>query len=286
MQKLREHFHWYLLGALLAATVFVWYAVAHEDRGGKLTFAALNIGQGDALFIESPTGVQVLFDGGPDRSLLRELRKVMPFYDRTLDMLVVTNPDKDHFAGFIDALGAYHIGAVLEPGTVGASTEYPILEKAITEHHVPHLLARRGQTIDLGGGASIEILFPDRDPFGMATNDGSIVAKLVYGNTSVMLTGDSTSAIEHYLVALDGGRLKSDVLKVGHHGSRTSSSPEFVGTVAPALAVISDGVNNKYGHPHKETLDTLAQFGVEVHRTDLESTVILESDGETFRIKK
>ncbi len=286
MQKLRENFPWYILGLLFVATLFIWYAVGAEDRGGKMTVAFLNIGQGDGIFIESPTGNQLMIDGGPGAVVLRELGKVMPFYDRTLDMLMVSNPDKDHMGGFIDVLDSFKVRAVIEPGTVGASAEYKTLEKKIEEEHAPRIIARRGQRILLGGGAYFEVLFPDRDVSGTTTNEGSIMGRLVYGNTSVMFTGDAPQNIEGYLDSLDGKSLHSDVLKVGHHGSRTSSSEEFVGYVSPRVAVISDGKDNKYGHPHKETLDTLDQFGVQIVRTDLQGRIVMESDGETISIKK
>lgn len=286
MQKMRANLHWYILGVLLVSTIFIWYAVAAEDRGGLLTVAMLDVGQGDGIFIESPTGTQMMIDGGGGPIVLRELGKVMPFYDRSIEMLIVSNPDKDHLAGFLDMLRAYKVGAVMEPGTTGASAEYGAFEKLVEAEGARKLLARRGERIQLGGGAVLEILFPDRDVSGVATNDGSIVAKLSYGNTSVLFTGDAPQNIEHYLVALDGKKLKSDVLKVGHHGSRTSTSAEFVGVVAPSIAVISDGKDNTYGHPHQETLDTLAQFGASVRRTDLLGTIVLVSDGETVKLQQ
>ncbi len=285
MQRLRENLHWYILGFLLFATLSVWYAVELEDRGGKLTVAFLNIGQGDAIFIESPTGNQMMIDGGPGAVVLRELGKVMPFYDRTIDMLMISNPDKDHMGGFIDVLDAYRVALVIEPGTVGASADYKTLETKTAEEGARHIVARRGQRILLGGGAYFDVLFPDRDVSGMTTNEGSIMGRLVYGNTSVMFTGDASENIENYLDSLDGKSLHSDVLKVGHHGSHTSSSQEFVGYVSPTIAVISDGKDNKYGHPHKETLDTLNQFGVQVLRTDLQGRIVMESDGETISVK-
>lgn len=286
MSKLRENLHWWILGLLFAAALLIWYAVAAEDRGAKLTVAFLDVGQGDAIFIESPTGTQILIDGGPDRSVLRELGKVMPFYDRTIDMLVVTNPDKDHFAGFLDVLRSYKVAAVMEPGTVGASAEYKVFEELIEEEPAPRLLARRGQNIDLGGGAVLEILFPDRDIEGVDTNDGSIVAKLIYGNTSFLLTGDTTSAVEEYLARLDGKRLDVDVLKAGHHGSRTSTSDALVGLASPAYAVISAGKENRYGHPHAEVLERLKQFEVETLGTYERGTIIMESNGENIRVKE
>jgi competence protein ComEC len=286
VEKIRKQLHWWTLLTLLAATVLIWYAVVSEDRGGKLTVAFLDVGQGDAIFIESPTGVQLLIDGGPGPVVLRELGKVMPFYDRTIDMLMISNPDKDHFAGFLDVLRSYKVGAVMEPGTVGASAEYPVLERLIEKENIPRLLARRGQRVDLGGGAVLEILFPDRDIEGVGTNEGSIVAKLTYGDTSFLLTGDTVNAVEEYLAQLEGKRLDVDVLKVAHHGSNTSTSEALLGFASPAIAVISAGKDNRYGHPHREVLDRLNQFEVETIGTYENGRVMIDSDGETVRVKK
>lgn len=303
MQKVRAQAHWWILGLLCTATVFIWYAAVAEDRGGKLTVAFFDVGQGDAIFIESPTGTQMLIDGGPDRSVLRQLGGVMSFYDRTIDMLIVSNPDKDHFAGFLDVLRAYKIGAVMEPGTIGASAEYEAFEKLLEEgknpstsktrvlpftkgEQVQKILARRGQRIDLGGGAMLEILFPDRDIEGVDTNTGSVVAKLSYGDTSFLLTGDTTSAVENYLAQIDGKRLDVDVLKAGHHGSRTSTSDALVGFASPAFAVISAGRDNRYGHPHSEVLERLQRFEIETFGTYERGTITFVSDGETVRLLK
>ncbi len=286
MQKLREQLHWWILGMLFVATVFIWYAVAAEDRGGLLTVAFLNVGQGDGIFIESPTGNQVMIDGGSPGSALRPLGKVMPFYDRTIDMLIVSNPDKDHFGGFLDILRAYKVGAVMEPGTVGASAEYGAFEKLVEAEGAKKLIARRGQKIDLGGGAVLEIFFPDRDISGLNPNEGSIIAKLTYGATSFLLTGDTTEAVENYLALLDGEQLDVDVLKVGHHGSKTSTSEALLGFASPAIAVISAGKENRYGHPNAEVLERLEQFEVQTLGTYERGTIVMESDGETIRVKK
>jgi len=287
VESFRKNIHLYILGSLFAITCFIWYAVIREDRGGILTVAFLDIGQGDAIYIEAPNGNQMLIDGGPPKTILSALRSVMPFYDRSIDMLLVTNPDKDHMGGFIDVLNSYRVGKVVEPGTESPTATYAELEKTMAARGVSKLLARRGETIwlDKKHGVGFHVLFPDRDVSGLARNDGSIVGKLIYGNTSVMFTGDAPQAIEHYLVSLDGKKLKSDVLKVGHHGSRTSTSEEFVGFISPTYAAISDGLGNKYGHPHKETLDTLAKFNVKIFRTDQLGTIVMKMDGENIKIK-
>ena len=143
--------------------------------------------------------------------------------------------------------------------------------------------------LHLGGGVVLDVLFPDRDVSAWSPNDGSIVMKLSYGKISIMLTGDSTARTEKIVLDEFSERaLKSTVLKVPHHGSRTSSSAPFVQAISPDYALISNGENNKYGHPHQETLDTLTQLGAEIFRTDLLGTIILKSDGENieFSFKK
>lgn len=270
------------LCGLAAAAALIWYAVLREERGGRLKVAFLDVGQGDAIYIEAPDGRQLLVDGGPPGAALRALSKVMPFYDRSIDVLVVSNPDADHIGGLIDVLGRYRVAALVEPGTKPDTETYRALLAAAAEKNVERFVGRRGMRIDLGGGAVFAVLFPDRDASRMATNDGSLVGKLSYGATSVLFDGDAPQAVENYLASLDGRNLRSSLLKVGHHGSKTSTSPAFLGFVSPAAAIISVGKDNKYGHPNKETLDTLKRFGVPEERTDEKGTIVFVSDGEQF----
>ncbi len=281
----KAHFRWYLLLFLMICSLILWSVILHENRNGILTFAVLNIGQGDALFIESPTGVQVIVDGGPGATLLREVRAMMPWYDRSVDMIVVTNPDKDHYEGFISFLRQYRVSAVLEPGTTNPNSEYEFLEDEIKNKNIPKIIARKGQVVDLGGGAYLQILFPDRDVSGLSSNDGSLVMKLVYGDTSVMLQGDSTARIEQYLVQTESNSLYSTILKAGHHGSRTSTTEEYVVAVSPQWTVISSGKDNSYGHPHKETLDTLEKLKIPALDICNNGRIIFKSDGKEFTLK-
>jgi competence protein ComEC len=145
------------------------------------------------------------------------------------------------------------------------------------KNNIPDILTKRGMRLDLGGGVVIDILFPDRDVSAWATNDSSTIAKLSYGNTKIMLTGDATIKTEKIILAENTKeKLNSTVLKVGHHGSRTSSSYPFVQAVSPAYAFISDGKDNKYGHPHQDTLNTLSLLGAKILRTDLLGTIIMK----------
>ena len=249
----------------------------NSHRG--LTFAVLDVGQGDGIFIESPTGTQIMFDAGPPRKVLGPLQKIMSPFDKSIDAIIITNPDADHIGGLLDILKNYKVGKVFESGALTDSKTYQNLKEEIKKQNIPNILAKRGMRLDIGGGAVIDILFPDRDVSEWATNDGSVVARLSYGNTSIMLTGDSTAKTEKIILSENSpAQLASTILKVGHHGSRTSSSLGFVKAVSPIYAFISDGKDNKYGHPHQDTLNTLAQFSAKIFRTDLLGTIIMKCD--------
>ena len=264
---------------LLIFCIFVFY-FDWQTSHKVLTFAMLNVGQGDALFIESPTGTQILIDGGPPRKILSQLSRVMSPFDRRIDALIITNPDQDHIAGFLDILKIYKVDKIFEPGTFNDSKVYQNLKDEIKKNNIPNILARKGMKLNLGGGTFLDILFPDRDVSTFETNDGSVVARLSYGNTSVMLTGDATTKTERMILqGNDKAQFNSTILKVGHHGSRTSTSEEFVKSVSPLYALISDGKDNKYGHPHRDTLETLSLFGAKIFRTDVLGTIVVKSDG-------
>lgn len=278
-----------LIFFLIIINVFLFQLDLQSSFRKNLTFATLDVGQGDALFIESPTGTQILVDGGPPKKIIGQLSRVMSPFDKTIDAIIITNPDADHISGFADILKNYKVGSVFESGTFNNSKTYQNLEAEIKNKNIPDFLAKKGMRLDMGGGAMIDILFPDRDVSSWAPNDGSVVAKLSYKNTSVMLTGDATAKTEAIILSeYKISSLASDILKVGHHGSRYSSSSEFIKTVSPKYALISVGKDNKYGHPNQETLDILAKTGAKILRTDILGTIIMQSDGQnvSFSFKK
>ena len=272
---------YWLIFFVLVLFICVFFLLSLElfKKDPKLTFAMLDVGQGDALFIESPTGKQILVDAGPPGAVMKELSNRMPLFDRTIDMIIITNPDADHIAGFLDVLKNYKVGSMLEPGTTNDSKTYENLERMIQEKNIPKSLAKAGMNIDMGGGAYLEILFPDRDVSSWERNDGSIIMKLVYGENSIMLTGDATVSTEQIILdKYPAEFLDVDILKVGHHGSYTSTRDSFVKALSPKYALVSVGKDNTYGHPHIETMDTLNKLGAEILRTDLVGTIIFECD--------
>lgn len=263
----------------LIVNFFVWKPVLFPEKT-FLTVSFLDVGQGDAIFIEGPTGRQVLVDGGRDRSVLRQLGKRMGPLDRSIDMVVATHPDADHIGGLAGVLKKYRVDAFMTSGVPNDTTPTMALEDAVTNEPILHpVFAKRGMRVLLGGGAYADVLFPDRNVEHVETNTGSIVLRVVYGSTSFFLSGDSPESVETWLTRLDGEALDVDVLKAGHHGSRTSTGEALLAVATPEVVVISAGKDNSYGHPHEEVLTRIADAGAVTVSTAEEGTVTFVSDG-------
>ena len=253
------------------------------QNNGKLKVYFFDIGQGDSIFIETPSRKQILIDGGPSDKVIKELGGIMPFFDRSIDMVVATHPDADHITGLIYVLKKYNVDYILTSGVNGDTDFAESLLGSIAKEKsngAQEIIARRGQEYDFGDGVRLLVLFPDRELSNVDTNDASIVCKLIYKDTSVLLTGDSPKGVEKYLIALDRNILKSDILKLGHHGSKTSSDVSFLGFVAPRFAIVSAGKNNKYHHPHKSVIDLVTGMDIDIKSTAISGTIYFESNGK------
>ena len=223
-----------LLLMLLCITCCIWYAAVREDRSGQLTLSILAVGQGNAIFVDAPSGRQVLIDGGPDGSVLRALGSVMPPWNRSLDVVLATDAAAGDASGLVDVLQRYSVGTILQTGVENTSAPWNLFEQEAAASGKKIFTARRGQIIDLGAGAYIEILFPDRSSPGAADAEGCVVARIVYGSTSFLFACDATAGGQKYLTMLDGTKLGSDVLI---SGVGQTLSPTFVGYIAPTYTV-------------------------------------------------
>jgi competence protein ComEC len=282
MKRFRQYLPFILVIILFLIAFFVWQSLGKGKGSNIMKVAFLDIGQGDAIYIEAPNGKQMLIDAGTGPIVLPQLAKVMPFGDRSIDMLIVTNPDMDHMGGFVDVLESYAVGQILEPGTPKDTLIYKKLQQSIVDKGVKKVIARRGMHIVLDSEKNVylDILFPDRDVSTWSPNDGSIVGRLVYGEQSFMLMGDASKFTELLVKQNeDPLTLQSDVLKVGHHGSRTSSSELWLGVIDPDLAVISAGRSNRYNHPHQDILNRLKSFNIPYIGTFQNGTIIMKTDG-------
>lgn len=280
IKKLLKNWKIYCLIALLFFNVFIWSGVFALSPSKHVTVSFLNVGQGDAILIEATNKNHILIDGGRGKIVLGELGRILPFFNRTIDVMIETHPDADHIGGLPEVIKRYKVGLFFEPGVESDNAIDDELKGRVKEKNITDILARAGQIIDLGDGSYLRILFPDRDVSGLDTNDASVVAQYIYGDTCFHLTGDSTIKIEDYLIEIYGKKLKCNVLKAGHHGSRTSTSEEYVLAIAPEVAIISAGKNNSYGHPHAEVIERLKNHNIKILSTIDSGTIKLFSDGE------
>jgi competence protein ComEC len=275
---------------LTAVTVLVVGVLTFLTRpDGRLELVMLDIGQGDAILIRAPSGTTALIDGGPDPDMLmRRLGEALPFWQRHLDVMLLTHPHQDHVAGLLPALERFRVGVILDPGRHYHNPTYPrFLELAEHEPGGRLVPVRAGDRIALGAGTSLTFLYPSeadaaRPLLDDDINNASAVAILESGDFSALLTGDAKAAVEALLLAR-GLLGEVDVLKVGHHGSRYSTSDALLAVLRPHLALISSGAGNRFGHPHDEALARLAAIpGLQIHRTDQEGTIRVVHDGRRF----
>jgi len=271
--------------ALLFAAVVVWVFVFIEENKTLLEINFFDVGQGDAELIKTPDKKQILIDGGPDMSVLEKLGSAMPFYDRNIDLIILTHPEKDHLSGLIEVLKRYKVGAVITSGVFRDSKEYKEWIEILSAKRIPIFAARIGGMIDLRNGAYLKILYPFEDLVGKKFNESnntSVVTQLVYGSFETLFTGDIEKSAEENLVN-SGINLNSDILKIAHHGSKTSSGEKFLKAVNALVAVIEVGKDNQYGHPHQEVLERLKD--VALFATGKDGDIRILSNGLGFEIK-
>ncbi len=269
-----------LLVVALSTLLILWGAGSLPDRRLHVTF--LDVGQGDGILIQTPHGRQVLVDGGSSpQTLMAQLGDVMPFWDRALDMVILTHADGDHMDAQTQIADRFDIGMAVTTQQTLDSQDSAAWQQMLAQQDVLVTTQARGGWLDLGDGVALWTLNPDSDDYigPDPDNEDSLVLRLEYGDFSVLLTGDAGLATENDLLQA-GAPLASSILKVGHHGSRTSSGSEFIAAVHPELAVIQVGAGNTYNHPHDEVLGRLT--GIRIARTDENGRVHVSSDGHRF----
>ena len=268
---------WLSLLALLVALLAQGQALA-----AALTLRVFDVGQGDAMLVVSPTGKTVLIDGGPPEAGRRLAHRLEKLVKGPLDLIVMTHPHADHLGGMAAALAAVGARAFLEPGFDHPSPLYRDLLRALEARKVPLRVGRAGDTIDLGGGATMHLLAP-REPLLVGTrsdaNANSIVARVAFGRTAFYLAADSEEQTERRILE-SGEPVASDVYKVAHHGSAHSSETALLERIRPGFAVISVGGHNDYGHPARAALERLGALRAVVLRTDRDGEIVFESDGD------
>ena len=247
-----------------------WHVLSDQFR---LIF--LDVGQGDAVLIETPENHTVLVDGGRDERALQQLLETRGYFARTIDLLVITHPDADHIGGLSDIFRAYNVRSVLMAGTKAPESEtYQHLLRRITKEGSTVIPARAEETVEMGT-LTLDVLYPSGGTWGKDVdrqNPHSVVLRGTFQETSFVLPGDITAAEERKLVRSDT-TLEADILKAAHHGSDSSTSTAFLQAVDPEMVVISAGQNNRYGHPAEEVLQRIQRQDATIRSTKQEGNI-------------
>jgi competence protein ComEC len=280
---------WWVAGSAIAIAALVW-AAALSLPDGKLHVTFADVGQGDMALITTPGGKTILVDGGPDPlQAARLVAKEVPFWRRRIDLVVLTHPHQDHVSGLNEVLSRYDVGRIVERRFPYDSPAYEAWRRNVSTEGATVTQARSGQTIATDDGVLIQVLGPPETLIVGSRSDvdnASVVLRVVYGRVSFLLAGDVFAEGERALVDARAP-LASHVLKIAHHGSRSSSTGDFLGAVSPTVAVISAGQDNRFSHPHAETVAALL-MQVPPDRlfvTSHSGTVGFVTDGERLRVR-
>jgi competence protein ComEC len=256
-----------------------------QGNSNLLRLFYFDVGQGDSILLRTPYNQDILIDGGPDSSVLSKLGRALPFYDHDIELLIITHPHPDHYQGVFDVLKRYKVDKILISTDEGSNKGYRQLLEQIKSRAIPLQIINQATRVNLGDYLTFDILFPDHSVKETEKeNNMSVVGRLVFYNQTFLFTGDSEQEREGYLISKKA-KLNSDVLKVGHHGSSTATSEEWLKAAAPKIAIISVSAHNTYGHPSLRVLRRLERQGIKIYRTDENGDIKITTDGETLKVK-
>jgi competence protein ComEC len=276
-----------LIGVLLCAVLALEIIAICQMPDGLLHVAFLDVGQGDAILIITPAGRQILIDGGPEPSLLNwNLGKMLPMWDRSLDLVVLTHADSDHMAGLIPVFERYKVDTALTSQAVLETDGSATWREAVAQSGAHTAIAQRGVRIIVDENTELTVLHPPSKQTGAQghDNDLSVVLRLSYGHAGFLFTGDLEAQGELDLLESEQS-LDAQVLKVSHHGAGGATTERFLAIVNPDLAVIQVGADNHFGHPTEATLDRLQDTGAQILRTDLNGTIEVVTDGSELHVR-
>ncbi|MDZ5148144.1 MBL fold metallo-hydrolase [Clostridium perfringens] len=249
-------------------------------KDSELMISYMDVGQGDAAYIKV-NGNDILIDAGPRSNSKELLEQLKAKNIDDFELVIATYPHEDHIGGMVDVFKEYEVKAFYSPKITHTTKTYENLVKAVKDEGLKTKELKGGMVIDLGEGAKFDVFTPQKSEYE-ELNDYSPIMKLSFGDTSYLFTGDAEKLAEEEALAKYKTSLDSDVIKFGHHGSSSSSSNAFIEAVSPKYGIISCAKDNKYGHPHSETLDIIKKYNIKTFRTDTDGEIILTSDGKSI----
>ncbi len=266
--------------------VITIYGIVTSLTPQKLRVSFLDIGQGDAILIQTPSGHTMLVDGGPTNKILEKLSERLDYFDDDIDVMVATHPDADHVTGLIPVLEKYNVHTILISKAESKTGVFSDLTKHIEEENADVHVAEINDELDFHDRVIAKILYPSKNYVTKKndTNDASVSMEIKYGDETFLLTGDLPSKEEGKLISADLDK-NITVYKAGHHGSKYSSGEELLKYITPEYSVISAGENNRYGHPNQETISRLQKYSKEILSTITQGTISFVTDGRLMEVE-
>lgn len=279
---MKKYIAYLLISLFFLSGIFLFQDLSRDDKNLHIVFC--DVGQGDAIYIKTPNGKDVLVDGGPNDKVLDCLTRNMPFWDRTIDLMIATHPDADHITGLVPVLERYIVLHFVTSNTLKGTGIYKRLIESLKNEGLTPRYVYQNDKIDFGDGVVSNIYWPKLQAFtefnrASEVNELSVVQEISFGKFELLLTGDAGFSVQDRLIGLIND---VDVLMLPHHGSKTGVSESFISSLKPSLSVISVGNKNRYGHPTSFILDLLAKYKIKTLRTDKVGDIEVVSNGETF----
>lgn len=275
-----------ILILLLSSFFYTFFSYVQKNffqvSNHNLQFHFIDVGQGDSSLIITPKGKTILIDAGDEAHAKKVVSYVREQGIEKLDLVIATHPDADHIGGMDKVIKNFDIGVFAMPDVSAKTNQYKQIQRELKAKKMKATRLYQGDEVQIDDDIDFEILSPVKGKKYDDTNEYSIVAKIVYKDTSFILMGDATMENEVDIIN-NVPDIDIDVLKLGHHGSSTSSSDYFITKTSPNIAIISCGKNNKYGHPHQEVMRVLKKHGVTPYRTDEMGDIVITSDGKEIK---
>lgn len=267
---------------LIVFDFLIWAEIAFGGPNENTELYFLNVGQGDGELVVWPNDVKILIDAGPANKTAAEFSFLFSPFNRYIDLIILTHPELDHFGGLIDIIKRYKIGAFIFNGEIKDSNGFGDLEKIIQENKIKTIILSESDKIKYLENY-FDVLSPSKDLSSGATNEDGLVLKLNSQNLKALFTADIGEKTEQNLIRKYGDYLKADILKVAHHGSKFSSSENFLAMVSPKISVFEVG-KNSYGHPNDGVMERLKNLGSKIFRTDQNGTIKISADSGKLNI--